>query len=64
MDLNHQPSMKKIVQNVYFTIIEDIIKKDGSYTLKIDDDGMMLKGKDYQGIFYGVQTLLQLLRDK
>ena len=52
---------EKNYTKVYFTINEDIIKKDESYTLKIDDDGMMLIGKDYRGIFYGVQTLLQLL---
>ena len=61
--LGFKPSTinEKNYTKVYFTINKDIIKKDESYTLKIDNDGMMLIGKDYRGIFYGVQTLLQLL---
>ena len=56
--LGFKPSTinEKNYTKVYFTINKDIIKKDESYTLKIDNDGMMLIGKDYRGIFYGVQT--------
>lgn len=46
---------------VYLEINDHIIKKEESYTLRVDKDGIRLAGSDYKGIFYGVQTLLQLL---
>lgn len=33
----------------------------GTYTLHIDKKGIVIKGTDVQGVFYGVQTLIQLL---
>ncbi|MDP4680303.1 MAG: family 20 glycosylhydrolase [Cyclobacteriaceae bacterium] len=35
--------------------------KPGSYNLSIDSKGVVIEGSTYQGIFYGVQTLKQLL---
>jgi hexosaminidase len=35
--------------------------KSGSYELNISSQGVVIEGSTYQGIFYGVQTLKQLL---
>ena len=37
------------------------VGKSGSYKLNINSKGVIIEGSTYQGIFYGVQTLMQLL---
>lgn len=33
----------------------------GAYTMKVDKEGVSIKGGDETGVFYGIQTLVQLL---
>ncbi|HAY3550258.1 family 20 glycosylhydrolase [Elizabethkingia meningoseptica] len=50
--------------NVTFTLLKkDARQKEGFYTLKIDDKGVNIAGYDNQGLFYGVQTFLQLVEE-
>lgn len=37
------------------------IDKPGAYTFKVDKHGIVISGENEKGLFYGVQTLLQLL---
>lgn len=41
--------------------IDDSIKEDEGYTLKVSQDTAVICGKDEAGVFYGVQSLKQLL---
>ena len=52
---------EKNYTKVYFEINDNVIKKEESYSLKVDADGIKLIGSDHKGVFYGVQTLIQLL---
>lgn len=50
--------------NVTFTLLKkDAKQKDGYYTLTINEKGINISGYDNQGLFYGVQTLLQLVEE-
>lgn len=50
--------------NVTFTLLKkDAQQKDGYYTLTINEKGINISGYDNQGLFYGVQTLLQLVEE-
>lgn len=50
--------------NVTFTLLKkDAKQKEGYYTLTINDKGINIAGYDNQGLFYGVQTLLQLVEE-
>ncbi|MFD2535566.1 beta-N-acetylhexosaminidase [Gelatiniphilus marinus] len=54
----------KIKDNaIQLKIAEDVYSKEG-YQLKVTKNGVSITGKTYQGIFYGVQTLKQLLSPK
>ncbi|MPM05323.1 Beta-hexosaminidase [bioreactor metagenome] len=42
-------------------VIDDTIRHEEGYFLKISEDGIMIRAKTDQGLFYGVQSLRQLL---
>ncbi|MDW7695130.1 family 20 glycosylhydrolase [Flammeovirgaceae bacterium SG7u.111] len=45
---------------ILFTVAEIDVPAEG-YSLVVNDEGVVVKGKDHAGLFYGVQTLKQLL---
>lgn len=47
-------------ENTVRLLVDNSLGKE-AYTLTINDTGVTIKGGDYGGVFYGVQSLLQLL---
>ena len=45
---------------IVLKLVSEKLGKEG-YELNVTDDEVVIKGNDYPGIFYGVETLLQLL---
>ena len=46
---------------IYITKNDSLAMDKEAYSLDIDEDGIHLISSDHKGLFYGVQTLLQLL---
>lgn len=46
---------------VHLSIKKDGNQTSGSYSLSVDKKGVRIQGNDAAGVFYGVQTLIQLL---
>ncbi|PWG80115.1 beta-N-acetylhexosaminidase [Pararcticibacter amylolyticus] len=46
---------------VHLSIKKDGNQTSGSYSLSVDKKGVRIRGNDAAGVFYGVQTLIQLL---
>ena len=42
------------------TTTAELPQKDGAYLLSVDSDGAVVIGRDAQGVYYGVLTLLQI----
>ncbi|RYY60057.1 MAG: beta-N-acetylhexosaminidase [Chitinophagaceae bacterium] len=65
--LNHSPAYKTTVvsgqagSGIRFVIDPAVKGKTGSYSLGISSTGILLRAAEPAGIFYGLQTLLQLL---
>ena len=65
--LNHSPVYKTTVapglssSGIRFVIDYSFKGKPGSYSLKVTATGILLRAAEPQGLFYGMQTLLQLL---
>lgn len=47
--------------HIALTIDEDKNRSAGSYTLDVNQNGIGISGHDEEGVFYGIQTLIQLL---
>ena len=58
--LKHQEEKKEYLK-IYIKINNSLAMDKEAYSLEIDQDGIRLISSDYKGLFYGVQTLLQLL---
>ncbi|MFA6713278.1 MAG: beta-N-acetylhexosaminidase [Bacteroidales bacterium] len=54
---------KKNSKSNYIELIIDerVSAKEGAYTLSVTSDKIIIRGYNEQGLFYGVQTLIQLL---
>lgn len=64
---NFQLNLKRTSKNQANSI--QLVKTDGegkkgAYNLVVAKDGVMIEGKSYQGIFYGFQSLKQMLSPK
>ena len=62
-DFNVVPNLLDEV-GVKFIVDNDIVIPNEGYFLKIDQNGVNLKAKSEQGIFYGIQTLRQLINSE
>lgn len=51
----------QIQDNAIQLIVSGENNKEGSYTLDASSKGVLVKAASYQGVFYGIQTLQQLL---
>ncbi len=56
-----QPMDGKETINIRLTIDETLAGIDEKYTLAITENGIDIRSKSSEGVFYGVQTLLQML---
>lgn len=54
-------SQKPASNYINLSIVADVPVNDEGYLLDVTNDGVDIKAKTPQGIFYGMQTLLQLL---
>lgn len=54
-------TVKDVKCNYLLLSIDPSIEKDESYFLEIDKNRISIKAKDGRGIFYGIQTLLQMM---
>ena len=57
----HQEEKKNEYLNIYIKINDSLAMDEEAYNLDIGQDGIQLISSDYKGLFYGVQTLLQIL---
>lgn len=48
-------------ENAIHLVRSGDIAENGAYTLTVSKSGVLIKGGSYQGIFYGIQTLKQML---
>ncbi len=55
----HQPKEKK--QNTIQLVLSDSLKQPEAYHLIVDEKNAIIKAKSAAGLFYGIQSLLQLL---
>lgn len=46
--------------SIRLVISDDSSKKEGAYSLKVTSEGVVVEGYNEEGLFYGVQTLIQL----
>ncbi|UII25433.1 family 20 glycosylhydrolase [Fulvivirga maritima] len=51
----------KVEGGILFSVNENLDVPEEGYELKVDDAGVSIVGKDHAGLFYGMQTLKQLL---
>lgn len=47
--------------SIRLVVIDDSLKKEGAYRLEVNGDGIIVSGYNEQGLFYGIQSLIQLL---
>ena len=57
----HQEEEKNEYLNISIKINDSLAIDEEAYNLDIGQDGIQLISSDYKGLFYGVQTLLQIL---
>lgn len=58
-ELSVSSGSKEAKNSIYITL-DNKIQSDEAYTLDVTKDGVVIKGKDKSGIYYGIQSLLQL----
>lgn len=54
----------KIQDNAIHLVVSEMNDNEEAYQLNVSEKGVLINGKSYQGLFYGMQTLKQLLTPK
>jgi hexosaminidase len=58
IEINKKPLDK---DKIIFRIVDDSVLEDEGYKLDVTEDSVVISANKFAGLFYGVQTLLQLL---
>ena len=60
-DLEVELGKKSRKQSIYLSIDESLLNNEEAYSLNVLENSIEIKGHSKAGVFYGIQTLLQLM---